>query len=564
MSDNVKVFQLGGVRGYVLTDIYDPDKPVSGTYIPEEGSLVTDVDKSVVYIVDKVDERKKSHLVTQEFGVSNQDRVELGMSPNNKYILYYDPSVKPCRLLVDSNLFVMGSDIYEYRLVEPLPDGTERVISSYIDATGKVIGSRIPVRTYAHNADAKGCTDCHTFFPLKEGQRIVAQFFNKEGMEKYTVDLYTRKATQLNDLSDSLYPITSIEAHCKQEIDDDWYIYPNQTLGELGIEVTLVYGDNDNRKMNVTIDNMRCFLYGDEDYINSYPGKEDELLIKYCLSSREAAVDEKRENGQRYLSLTKKLVVMEDTSAYSVKASVVPLFDVAKNTWKLKYFAYTNMQDRVVDITPYVELHDIPGKAPFDPTVINVYQHVRFSFDIGKVFQIQSSSTHYQDVWIKLAPPSMYTKYMLKDSETNPHVFGVEGTDRRRPVLHYDEDNQSYFIPTSIFGNTNAVLESFYTFANPPYDRAIDVEAPTPTHFTLRNPANGHTLLSAPIAMEDYYHEFFPITQGDKDQYVGGTLIFEFLYHEGEVFHILYGVPVDVYKTKTSYNDENNIMYPNV
>lgn len=133
-------------------------------------------------------------------------------------------------------------------------------------------------------------------------------------------------------------------------------------------------------------------------------------------------------------------------------------------------------------------------------------------------------------------------------------IYGSDGSVVRRPVLHYDRDLDVYFIPTSIFHNKEAVIESFYTLARPFFDTRTESAPPIPTHFIVRDSSNGQQLVHSATDLNDF---------GAAMNFIGtdrvparGTVIVEFLKLIKDTYVVLYGVPVDVYYN--SYNTENN------
>jgi hypothetical protein len=64
-----------------------------------------------------------------------------------------------------------------------------------------------------------------------------------------------------------------------------------------------------------------------------------------------------------------------------------------------------------------------------------------------------------------------------------------------------------------------------------------------------------HTLISAPIPLENYNQAWNAITTNDLTL-VNQTVIVEFVREIGNTYQIIYGVPVDVYRSETGYNEE--------
>lgn len=560
---SIKVFNKNKPSMCFIDQIYDPNihgegDLAEGKIIPHEGSGAIDRETGVIYYVSFVDPHTfESTLKPATYFVSEDGEVDYVSYNNDKFALYFDDRVKPTQLCVDQKLVMFGRDLAEYRIVQELEDGTKRVISVYYNSDGEIISDkRIPMRELSGEDGAKLCTNCHTLFPMVEGDRVTIEVFNKVGQLKGHFTAFTKRSTIQNDLSSPLDPITQIKASCLQEMGDDWYIYERQSVEHLGITVELFYANGGHEI--VPVDNQKCIIYGLDHYAPAYPGYEREVLIKYYLSPRESSTVSDYDSHQRYVWIKKKLIVIPNKTDYSVKISTVPHYNRQLQKWELSFFAYTDRKDDVVNVTNMVSIDE---GTPFDGQKFNVFQHINVSLDVASIFNVSTSIPYQQGVWVKLRPHGAYEKYVIQDSPNPTFAYGVEGGGYRRPVIHYDISEGQYFIPTSVFTNKEAVIQSFYTFALPPYNRLIEVEPEVPTHYTVRDYYSGNTIVAAPIPLEQFDQAWNPITLGEPDKFVGDEVVVEFLREHDGNFNILYGVPVSVTTTGTAYNTENNVIY---
>lgn len=535
-------------------DVYDPDNPESGKYVPTLYSLVVQEDGSLWYVSAQDPATYKSTLspcsiVAQSDSSTSATIISYG---NDKYCLYQDTRTDPHKLMVDAKFLVYGNNLVEYALYRTNTAGLEECISMYFDAAGQFHSNRIPLASISEEYPAyKYPTNCHTTFDLVEGEPVVLRIFNNLGNLAAEITLFVRDAIWWNDLESHTNPIVRLDAECLQMRGDDFFIYAQQDSSHLNIRPYLVYADGTQRYLN--IDNKQCFMYGLDDYIPSYPGKHQKLIFKYFLNYRESATtDVTGANGVRFLTCEKNLITLENDNRYVVKLSVVPLWDADHATWYLRFFAYGDARDRVLDVTDYVTIN---SEFPFDGTVASFgkEQHVVLDYDLQALFNTNDSLNASQTLYITVWANDKYVKYTYRDSNDDVHIFGVDGSVTRRPILWYDEAIAQYFIPTSIFQNQEAVLESFYHLADPPFNPNQETQAPTPTHFVVRDPLNGHQLNGGPIPLSEYAQSW-PMVIGTPVQ-VGNTVLMEFLREtESGVYQILYGVPVDV--VAGTYNTE--------
>ena len=535
---------------YAEADIYDPDNPSSGKYFPSLNSIVIKTDGSLWYVSDRNETTYKVTLSPCSIYTASieESTVQVVSYGNDKFCLYQDKRVSPYKLVVDAKLLFYGISLKEYVLVRKNSEGEEEIISMYLDSTDKFVSNRIPLTAVSEDMNAYNFpTNCHTTAELTEGEAITLRVYNTLGNVAAELVVFVRNATWLNDLKSITNPIVEFNATCLQEVGNDWYIYERQDSSHLNIQPYLVYADG--TKTYLPIDQMKCFMYGLDDFIPSYPGFTQTIIFKYFLGKNESAT-----TPGTYLSCTKKVKVLKKESHYSGKISTIPVYSKSIGKWTLRFFLYSDKRDKCYDITNDCVLNE---DFKFDGSY-NSYgteQHVVVDYDMQNVLNTEDSMPGSQTLYITVWNPSEYERYTFRDNSDSDVIYGVDGSVTRRPIINYDTDNKTYFIPTSIFKNKEAVIESFYTKARPFYDTRMESVAPTPTHFVMRDANSGQQLNANPIALTEYGKEFSKITSDDTD-YIDQTVIIEFLQEVQGTYLILYGVPVDV-RTGT-FNDTNH------
>ena len=535
---------------YLESDIYDPNNPASGKYFPSLYSIVIKTDGSLWYVSERNESNfsvklTACNIITDADAETAAKIVSYG---NDKYCLYTDTRVSPYKLIVDAKVLFYGNSLKEYTLSVPDENGTNQIISMYLDSTDKFISDRIPMTSISPDVKAyKFPTNCHTTAKLTEGDVVTLTVYNNLGNVAATLTLYVRNAIWLNDLNSWTNPIVEFGVTSLQMRGDEFYIKERQDPSHLNIQPYLVYADGS--KVNINIDNAQCFMYGLDEFIPSYPGYSQELIFKYFLGRNESALG----TNDKFLVCSKKLVVVKDKDEYSFKVSVVPKYNGVTSKWYLKFFLYTDERNGCYDITDQVEYDkDFGFNGTFDKW--GVEQHVVIDYDVSTALNLSEELPGSQSFHITVWDPKTYERYTIRDNADSPVVFGVDGSVTRRPVLHYDRDLDVYFIPTSIFHNKAAVIESFYTLARPFFDTRTESVAPTPTHFIVRDSSNGQQLVSSPISLDNFGSAMNFV--GIDRIPTGGTVIVEFLQLIKDTYVILYGVPVDVYVNV--YNTENN------
>ena len=537
---------------YGIEDIYDPENPQSGKYFPSLYSLVVDTTGRLYYVSAR-DTANYSVTLTPCSYISTEEENEVTIISygNDKFCLYIDTRTDPHRLVVDAKFLVYGNNLVEYALYKTDLSGEEQCISQYYDAAGNFVSNRIPLQSISESYPSyKFPTNCHTTFDLVEGDPVVLRAYNNIGNLSAEITLYVRNAQWLNDLASHTNPIVSLNAEALQMMGDDLFLYEKQDVSHLNIQPYLLYVDGS--RQNVNVDNQRCFIYGLDDVETSYPGRSQTIIIKYFLNYKETTTVSTSDE-RRFLTCTKKIVVVDNKNDYTVKLSCIPIWSSTYNQWQLYWFAYTDDRQGVYDVTALVRYNE---SYPFDGTSASFgkEQRVVVEYDLQSIFQTDDPITGVQTLYLTLWDNQKYERYTFRDNKDDTFIYGVDGSITRRPVIHYDETIDQYFIPTSIFENVDAVIESFYTLARPPYNPAVETVAPTPTHFTVRDAQNGRQIIGGPIPLTEY-GQCWPTIVGVTIQ-PGQTVLVEFLYQDSDnSYAILYGVPVDVYAG--TFNTEN-------
>ena len=535
---------------YPYEELFLVDDPVSGKVFPDVLSLV--MKDGALYYVSSRDEstfRFTLEPLNLPSEIENSTVAKIITYGNDKFCLYQDTRTDPHKLVVDAKLLAYGNNLMDYSLYVTNSDGNEECISLYLDSTDNFVSDRVPMATISEAYPAyKYPTNCHTTHELSEGDTVQMRIFNNLGNLAAEVTLFVRDAAWHNDLNSRTNPIVKLDATCLQQNGSDFFVYEKQDPSHLNIQPFLRYADGTEVKIN--IDNQQCFLYGLEDFISSYPGYSQDIVIKYFLSHKENATDPTTVGKRRFLTCTKKLMVVQNTNTYKIKVAVIPVFDHAVNLWKLRFFAYSDRRDTVHDITDLVQYD---SQWTFDGSYVKwgTEQHVEFTADLQSVFDTNDPLPVAQAIWITVWDPTTYVRYTFRENADSVYVYGVDGSITRRPVIHYDANLKGYFIPASIFENWEAVVESFYLLARPQYDSRTESEPPTPTHFTIRDAYSGQMLIGEPVPASEY-HQLWSMLAGSED-YTGQVLIVEFLEEVDGNFELLFGVPVDVAISEVGY-----------
>jgi hypothetical protein len=339
-------------------------------------------------------------------------------------------------------------------------------------------------------------------------------------------------------------------ATANQMDGDDFYLYQRQQPDELVISPIVSYSDGNQERLS--IDNESCFCYGLDEFIPIFPGQKQKVLIKKFLGRKQTSPLQKTDGIERFISIERWVTVLANESLAGLKISIVPIWNALENKYDLKFIGYSDRRDKIYDLT-----NKVTPLSEWSTGMFNTFQDITFSVDLTEALGTAATVEHRQKCFVKFKHYNEFERWVMKDSETDNYAYGVEAPNRRRPVIHYDHLLKVFFIPTSRFENKEAFIEAFYTVARPPYDPETEISAIVPTHFTIRDINDLHTIITSPIPVEEYT-QFWNINRQTPESYVGSSFIVEFLQKVGDTYLILYGVPVDIYQSPTGYNTELN------
>lgn len=542
-----------------LDQIYDPDRdgpPSDGMahVIPREGAAVFDRDNNyAIYTVIAVDPITYKSTIAPAKIVKTAESEEIRVISygNDKFMLYYDDRVKPTELNISGNLMLFGSSLADYRLHRIGADGKKEFISLYVDTNETYKGDRIPLAALTPGSPIKKCTNCHTLSTLRDGETVTLEIHDHAGLLAVELQLFVKRGIPWNDLLSNTSVVIGFDATANQMRGSDFYIHQRQPVNQLVISPRLTYSDGSTE--DLVVDNVSCFLYGLETFVPSFPGQRQKILLKKYLGRNQVSPNQETVGKMRFLTLYKWVTVITNKSMDGIKVSVMPQWNPATRKYDLRFIAYSDRRDKIYDVTPYTELI-----TSFDGGIFNMPQNVLFEIDLSKIFGAEASVLYRQNVVLNLKHYNEFQRYTISDGVDSPYTYGVESSNMRRPVVHYDGTLHQYYIPTSRFLNKEAFIEAYYTAAMPPYDPDLELGPVPPTHFTIRDPGTLATIITDPIPVDQYTQAWNTLSTGDPGQYVGGQVIVEFLREMSGQYQMLYGVPVDVHLSPSGYNTENN------
>lgn len=528
-----------------IKQLYDRDHPSNNArYLPPVNSIVYG-EENLIYRVIECNTEELSYklqLITLPTDYELTGRGIAISYNNDQFHVYYDPRNIPFRITIEQRLFVAGESPSFYRLVfHPYDDDKRKVVSKYYDATGKYINDNVPLTRIKANVNLWTLDPCFINEPLKDNQEIEIQVFNETGMQILSVIAFTKESIIINDTLNQLPKIVDVKVKASQQLDNgDVYVLEKQDFKSLHIFAEVTYEDG--TIIENAVDNSKVFLYGEDDFVSSYAGLKQPMLLKYFLSENETTTVKGYDMLNNFVNADFNVVVVNNQIDDIIKISVLPLWDITRYGWLLYYRVYGVNNNFTMNVTPFVKI--VSGSYQINK--FSGPQEFIIQMDLNQVDpnKYPTPSFYIQNVWINLFSNAGTVKWLLSDASTSNNVYGQDVDKNRRPVLYYDRDKNQYFIPSSIFTNKESVIQSFYYDNNPPYNNTIQTMATVPTHFGIRDPISGSMLTAAYMDLNDYKNAF-SFKNASLTNYTGSTLVVEFVNITNGNTTILYGSPVD-------------------
>lgn len=532
---------------YDISQLYDANNPVSGTYFPTLYTIV--LVNGAGYYVNSVNTtnwtwtKAPLSLSDESDGFGLSSIVSYG---NDIFRAYYDTRQTPYVLRIDQSLYVMGGSPKTYTISRYPNTPQETIISKCYDATGLYTGNACPMLQVANGVNSWYPSSCQISVTLNDDEELLMMVYNEVGAQVATTKLFAKESIIINDAMIYRPRISAISMTCTQmTADGNAFIFAQQPLSSLDIQATITYQDGTTRI--APIDSRQCFLYGQTDFVAAYAGMQQTLLLKYFLSSDEvlATTVNSADTSDGSISCVFNVTVVPNRLSSPLKISVIPQWNATASLYTLRYYYYSTDGLVAQDVTAFVTILSgtFVGNNYTTPQVLQI------SMDMHAVDPITYPTTtvYVQPVSIKLQPQAALVRYTLQDALSSPYIYGADSSASRRPVMYYDATRNQYFFPSSIFQNVSAFLQSYYYNANPPYDPTLQTSAIAPTHFLIRDAFKG-TQIIPEIQPVSNYNVAFTINGGSNGAYVNATVIVEFVQQLSlSSTSILFGVPVDVY-----------------
>ena len=517
-----------------------------GSYIvPAVGSIVRDTDETPLWVIAIDPVTYLPSYTAIPLSTENDNVVSLLNYGNTVLRLYIDYRALPYPITVDSKCIFIGKSPRFYTLTRYPRTPQESIISQYFDSTGALVSQMVPLIALDSNNNSWYLPRCHTSITLEDNEEVEVKIFSEDGVEVYSALLHTKQSAVINENVIYSPTIVGMTVSGNQQLSNGtFYLYEKQNFDSLGLTVTLIYDDGTTSV--IPIDGAKCVLYGESDFISSFAGLLQNLTVKYYRSRDEAIVPGLADATGSMISTTIPITVIPNTLGVTNKIIPIPMYNATTARYVMRYWMYFTDGRGHVDVSGYVTIQS--GSLFTDSSHFGIIQTYVAQVDMQLVDPVHypTSTIYRQNIVIQFNPPNSLVKWTIRDANTSPYILGQDTVQSRRPSIRYDSTRQQYFIPSIIFANSQAFINSFYTQASPPYDPSVSLIPQVPTHFVVRDILTRTMLTITPIAITSYA-QAFSILGDTSGNYVNTSLMVEFINRiSSSVSNTLFAVPVDV------------------
>jgi hypothetical protein len=531
--------------------LYDPtwSDPSYGDYeekiVPQVGSIVQDSDETPLWVIAVDPNTFIPTYMPVPINSQNDNVISLLNYGNSTLRLYIDKRASPYPVTVDSKCVFLGKSPRFYTLTRYPGTSNETIISKYYNSGGVYVSTQVPLNALDSTNSSWYLPRCHVTEVLDDNEEIKAKIFTEDGVEVYSALLLAKESSVVNQ--DVYYSptIVSMTVSGNQTLSDgSLYLFERQSISSLGITATLIYSDG--TSLEVPIDGLKCILYGQNDFISSFSGLKQYITVKYFRSTSEAISPTISDPTGQMISVSVPIMVVPNSLSTTVKIVPIPTWSPSLSRYVLRYYMYFGDGRSHIDVSGYVTI--TTGSVNTTSTYFGITQSYVVSVDMHQIdpSHYATSTTYSQNIAIQFGPTTTLVRWWFSDSLSSPLIYGQDNNSTRRPILKFDTTLNQYFVPSNVFSNSAAFVNSFYTKTNPPYDPSVS-EIPTqPTHFVIRDILTGLMIVSSPIPIANYSNVFNMI-EDTVGSYKTSTVMFEFVSIVSGQTRVLFGAPVDVY-----------------
>lgn len=482
-----------------LHEIYRGAKGLSETgnllFIPKLKDYAIDVDTYTVYIVDHLDPITLIPTLRQinpngSFVTFSKTDVLFGVgpgAPSEIYRVYLDKSTTPYTLAVDCMLTVYGSAA-KYAKIYRAMDTGDKIVSKVYDSRGQFISENVQlelVKLDSHETHVeKAVPVCYTTEDMPDGEVVSVVFYSDQGHVVSKRSLLVENTTFIPTANNSKKYVSHITLECVfiSPTTPDLIDFPlNVPINALNLMGVVHYSDGS--IFRTAVDGNKFKIFGLDQFTSSIVGQEIDLVLAYVLGSDEAAYAGVG-LGSNVVTTPYTLRVVNPNNGYTVKVHGYPEWVSVSEGYRMKWWLMNLDRNIHFDVTNLIHFDETNGL--FNPVGYGYVQQKAISINLRDISQAFKPFVHTQTVSISLlgTPDNTDTAWTVSSDVNVATPYGRQLRIKRTGV-------RAYNLISGALSKTEWI-NRFYYESQPLVDKAAEIKAPEPTHFTLMY--NGKTV----------------------------------------------------------------------
>lgn len=456
-------------------------------FIPKKGDYVIEPETGVTYIVTDLNNVSFMPEISPINITHTSATHEILSSTNDNYRIYFDKSITPFSLAVDSLMRVYSSTATFARIYKGTFINPTKIISRRYDNSGNFIGHDIPLQMVAFNTHdnyaIKSIPTCNTTFDLQDGEICTVVIFDSNGKVISKVSCIVEETTFVAQAYAEQKYITQIflkSAFINTSQPDDINYPVNLPIPSFNPIGVVQY--NDGSQIEYPVDGDKFRLYGLDQFVSTIIGHKVPLVVSYRMDASESALASVNSDNY-YITRPYSLKVSNPNTSYNVKLFVYPIWVSEFNGYNYKIFLMNLDRNILFDVTSLISLSS--NSPVFNPTAYGITQRLIFNLNLASVSGIFNNFLHVQTVDIILRGPANDTAInnIWEVSSQIPTSIPYYGSN-----LRAIKDN-TVGTKITIHNNLSTVenfIEKLYLSTLPLYNPLAELAPLTPTHIEVK------------------------------------------------------------------------------
>lgn len=515
-----------------IAEIFDPNNPNSGPYVPNVNDIVHDTEARIEYYVSDVNYTTgvstlaiwNSRKLTDPVGITDYFTSAGSGTIQDTFRLLVDTSKAPYVANLCSRLSVKGNNpsYVVFYLGEDATSEQAQPLSLYYTDTDNTPTHKIPLvvnkPTAGNNPQVKIPVKFYAnqLVETNDIVTVVIYDYNDVALSAERLSVYdTKFVTKLN--SAARY-VTSIDIESPLVGQNPRVIEIPVNMDIASVQLFLRVRYNDGDSVLLPVDGNRAKLINLEDALINRVGYSSKHMLRYIpLPGEYVAAGLRNSDG----SITDTYTItsirgngeVPTPDAYSFRLHAMPRFSLITRTWVMEYYLSSINRDDIYYVTSLVDY--ISGT--YDGTKLGLMQRYVVSIDMSDVDPSFNAYIHTQEIVVTLMgtntqsyPPLWYTR----DYTSQPNPYGENILVRGTKDIDGISGRWGLYIGVQADTLEEWLNRTYYS-TNPLYDPRREGVPLYPTHVRIKVGADillaeipaTYASVTSPVVVEDFNYD---------------------------------------------------------